>query len=191
MTHDRAEALLLGDRVAVVLDGAVRQVGPVDEVFSRPSDVDVARVTGIESVLPGHVIAASDGVVTVAIGDRRLTAADRVGVRGEVFACLRAEDVLLQRDVAGARENAHNHLPATVTAVFAEGSLVRIVLDCGFPLSALVTRPAREELGLAPGVAVTAVVLAASVVLVPRGEPAGSEAKVPGGREESPLPPIP
>ena len=97
VTHDRAEALLLGDRVAVVLDGSVRQVGPVDEVFSRPSDVDVARVTGIESVLPGRVVAESDGVVTVAIGDRRLAAADRVGVRGEVFACLRAEDVLLER----------------------------------------------------------------------------------------------
>ncbi len=191
VTHDRAEALLLGDRVAVVLDGSVRQVGPVDEVFSRPSDVDVARVTGIESVLPGHVIAESDGVVTVAIGDRRLAAADRVGVRGEVFACLRAEDVLLERGVPPSHGTERNHLPGHVTAVLAEGPLVRVVLDCGFPLTALVTRPAREELGLVPGAAVTAVVMAASVVLVPRGEPAGPETRLSGGREESPLPPIP
>ncbi len=39
VTHDRVEALALGDRVAVVVDGAIRQVGPVDEVFSRPADV--------------------------------------------------------------------------------------------------------------------------------------------------------
>ena len=173
VTHDRTEALLLGDRVVVVLDGAVRQVGPVEEVFNRPADVAVARVTGIESVLAGRVVAESDGVVTVAIGDRRLAAADRAGVRGEVFACLRAEDVLLERGAPGTRESARNHLAGRVTAVLGEGPLVRVVLDCGFPLSALVTRPARDELGLAPGVDVTAVVKAASVVLVPRGETTG------------------
>ncbi|HUM01408.1 MAG TPA: ABC transporter ATP-binding protein [Thermoanaerobaculia bacterium] len=172
VTHDRTEALLLGDRVAVVLGGAVRQVGPVDEVFSRPVDVAVARVTGIESVLSGRVIGESDGVVTVAIGTTRLAAADRAGVRGEVFACLRAEDVLLERGAAGTRESARNHLPARVVALLAEGPLVRVALDCGFPLSALVTRPARDELGLAPGTDVTAVVKAASVILVPRGEKA-------------------
>ncbi|HSB36185.1 MAG TPA: ATP-binding cassette domain-containing protein, partial [Thermoanaerobaculia bacterium] len=60
VTHDRAEALALGDRVAVVAEGGVRQTGPVDEVFSRPTDVGVARVTGVECVLPGRVVAEAD-----------------------------------------------------------------------------------------------------------------------------------
>jgi len=173
VTHDRAEALALGDRVAVVTEGEVRQTGPVDEVFSRPADVGVARVTGVECVLPGRVVAEADGVVTVAIGGARLAAADLTGARGEVFVCLRAEDVLLERGAPAFRESARNHLAATVTAVTPEGPLVRVALDCGFPLSALVTRPARDELGLVPGAAVTAVVKAASIVLVPRGEKGG------------------
>ena len=168
VTHDRAEALALGDRVAVVVDGAIRQVGPADEVFSRPVDVHVARVTGVESVLQGRVVAEADGVLTVAVGQGLLAAADRDGTRGEVFVCLRAEDVLLERGAPAARESARNHLAARVTSVSSEGPLVRVGLDCGFPLAALVTRPARDELGLAPGAEVTAVVKAASVVLVPR-----------------------
>jgi molybdate transport system ATP-binding protein len=168
VTHDRAEALALGDRVAVVVDGSIRQVGPVEEVFSRPADVSVARVTGVESVLAGRVVAERDGVLTVAVGAGLLAAADRDGTRGEVFVCLRAEDVLLERGAPAARESARNHLAARVTSVSSEGPLVRVGLDCGFPLAALVTRPARDELGLAPGSEVTAVVKAASVVLVPR-----------------------
>ena len=168
VTHDRAEALALGDRVAVVVDGAIRQVGPVDEVFSRPADVSVAHVTGVESVLAGRVVAERDGVLTVSIGPGTLAVADRDGVRGEVFVCLRAEDVLLERGTPAARESARNHLAARVTSVSSEGPLVRVGLDCGFPLAALVTRPARDELGLASGAEVTAVVKAASVVLVPR-----------------------
>jgi molybdate transport system ATP-binding protein len=168
VTHDRGEALSLGDRVAVVVDGEIRQAGRVDEVFSRPADVRVARVTGVESVLAGRVVAERDGVLAVSIGGERLAAADRGGVRGEVFVCLRAEDVLLERGAPASRESARNHLAARVTSVSAEGPLVRVGLDCGFPLAALVTRPARDELGLEPGTPVTAVVKAASVVLVPR-----------------------
>ena len=53
VTHDRVEALALGDRMAVLADGAVRQVGPVHEVFSAPADLAVARVVGTENVARG------------------------------------------------------------------------------------------------------------------------------------------
>ncbi|HET9553080.1 MAG TPA: ABC transporter ATP-binding protein, partial [Anaeromyxobacteraceae bacterium] len=42
VTHDRTEALALGDRLVVLVDGTVRQVGPVHEVFSAPVDAEVA-----------------------------------------------------------------------------------------------------------------------------------------------------
>ena len=38
VTHDRVDALTLGDRMAVLSGGSIRQVGPVHEVFSRPAD---------------------------------------------------------------------------------------------------------------------------------------------------------
>ena len=62
VTHDRMEALAMGDAVAVVIGGRVRQIGPVSDVFSRPSDIDVAASLGIEAVLPGRVVGSSGGV---------------------------------------------------------------------------------------------------------------------------------
>ena len=46
VTHDRAEALALGHRLAVLVDGTIRQIGPVEDVFASPADPEVARAIG-------------------------------------------------------------------------------------------------------------------------------------------------
>jgi molybdate transport system ATP-binding protein len=56
VTHDWAETLTLGDVVAVVGDGHVLQVGPPQEVFSRPVNAAVAQIVGVETVIEGDVI---------------------------------------------------------------------------------------------------------------------------------------
>ena len=56
-----------------------------------------------------------------------------------------------------------------VSAIEAEGPLVRVSLDCGFNVAAVITRPAREELGLATGDQVVAIIKATAVHLIPRG----------------------
>ncbi len=169
VTHDRAEAMSIGDSMAVVLDGRVRQVGPIADVFSRPVDAEVAAALGIESVLPARVVDASAGVLTVAIGAANVYVAEREQLPpgAEVFACIRAEDVTLQLQSA-AHASARNHLPARIVRIIPEGPVERVTLDCGFQLDALVTRQAREELALAAGGAVTAAIKATSVHLVPR-----------------------
>lgn len=174
VTHDRTEALALGDRVAVVVDGTVRQVGGPAEVFDRPADPDVARVVDVESVLPGVVRRVADGVTTVAVGGQLLTAATGndppAGPGDGVLVCVRAEDVALEAPGGSRTTSPRNHLPAVVRDVVAERGLIRVDLDCGFPLAAYITRPALEELGLRPGVQVTASVKAPAVHLIPRDE---------------------
>lgn len=54
VTHDRSEAIVLGDRVAVIADGAILQIGPLLEVFDQPVDETVARIVGVETVLPSR-----------------------------------------------------------------------------------------------------------------------------------------
>jgi molybdate transport system ATP-binding protein len=68
------------------------------------------------------------------------------------------------------KTSARNHLPGKITSIATEGPLVRVALDCGLPLTALVTRLSREELGLEQGENVTAVIKATSVHLLPRSE---------------------
>ena len=98
------------------------------------------------------------------------TAVDPGGIEGAVFACIRAEDVVLERGPTG-QVSARNRLEGTVTAVTPEGPLVRIRLDCGFALSALVTRQACRDLGIVEGEVLTAFVKTPSVHLIARGTP--------------------
>ena len=168
VTHDRVDALTLGDRMAVLSGGGIRQVGPVHEVFSRPIDAAVAASVGVESVLPGDVVESRDGLVTVRVGTSLIRAAQAAVVSQAVFACVRAEDVLLEGSSHGDM-SARNRWTGRVIAVQPEGGVVRVALDCGFSLSALITRPAFDELQLTPGSTVTAVVKATAVHLVPRG----------------------
>lgn len=65
VTHDQDEALMMGDRVAVMRDGLVEQVGTPAEVYVSPATPWVAQFVGEASLLAGH---AHGGVATTAIG---------------------------------------------------------------------------------------------------------------------------
>jgi molybdate transport system ATP-binding protein len=166
VTHDRTEAITLADRLVVMDGGRVIQQGTVDEVFSRPADLAVARIVGTETVQPGTIVSVEDGLATVQVGPARLLAVAPESSAFEVFVCVRGEDVAL---LWGAGEGSpRNRLAAVVTSISPEGPLVRVGLDCGFPLVALVTRPACADLGLQVGDRLTAVVKAPAVHLIPR-----------------------
>jgi molybdopterin-binding protein len=169
VTHDRTEALALGDDIAILIGGKLRQAGPVETVFDSPADSEVAEAVGVESICPGCVVSSSGGLLTVEIGTARLVAVDLPGLRRrEVFVCIRAESVTLERQPSGAPTSARNHLAARIVSVIPEGPLARVLLDCGFHLTAIVTRQSEQELGLRPGALVTAVVKATSIRIVPR-----------------------
>lgn len=163
VTHDRAEAIALADWMAVMVDGRVRQSGPVREVFRRPADAQVAESVGVENLLPAEVVARAGGLATVQVGGARLECVD-TGETGRVCACIRAEDVAIAREIADAA-SVRNRLRGRVEAIALEGALARLELDCGFPLAALVTAQSATELNLRPGDTVTAVVKATAVHL--------------------------
>ena len=170
VTHDRTDALALGDRLAVIAGGVVRQCGTTADVFGRPLDIEVAGALGVETIVPALVdrIESDVALLHVAGGVLRASAQQGITAGARVFACIRAEDVVLQRPPAAA-SSARNHLDALVSSVVTEGAADRVTLDCGFSLDALVTRQAREELGLAVGARVVAVLKATAVHLVLRG----------------------
>ncbi|MDP2950238.1 MAG: ATP-binding cassette domain-containing protein, partial [Chloroflexota bacterium] len=156
VTHDRSEALRLGDRVAVMMDGAIRQVGTVAEVFAAPVDEEVAAFVGVETIVPGRVQSLADGLAQIDLGPDQVrveAAAPHLGRQAEVLVCLRPEDIVLEP----ARPDSHptsarNHLRGTVRRITAAGGQVRVVLDCGFTLVALITKQSLEEMGLGVGV---------------------------------------
>jgi molybdate transport system ATP-binding protein len=164
VTHDRMEAMALGDAMAVIIDGRVHQTGTVQEAFRRPADALVAAALGVENVLPARIEGSEAGLLTLRIGVAVVQCVDG-GERGPVLACIRAEDVAIGRDPAAS--SARNRLEGRVVAVLPEGALARVELDCGFPLVAVVTAQSAAELHLAPGDAVSAIIKTTSVHLTP------------------------
>lgn len=61
VTHDQREALALSDRIAVLSEGNVEQVGPPDEIYSRPSSTFTARFVGDANVIPVEIVGRDEG----------------------------------------------------------------------------------------------------------------------------------
>jgi molybdopterin-binding protein len=74
---------------------------------------------------------------------------------------------VLQRG-AGGESSPRNRLDGVVDSLTWEGPLVRVGLDCGFPLTALVTRPACSDLGLKVGDRLTALLKVPAIHLISR-----------------------
>jgi tungstate transport system ATP-binding protein len=174
VTHDRAEALRLGDRVAVLLEGGLAQIGPPKEVFGEPADEAVARFVGVENLLPGRVVAVSDGLAEVDVGAAKLTVATTASPGERVLVGCRPEDLTLAPPSSGGPTSAQNRLAGRVVRLAPLGPLWRVAVDCGVPLTALVTRLSVESLALAPGVPVEVSVKATAIHLVRRGGGAAS-----------------
>jgi putative spermidine/putrescine transport system ATP-binding protein len=96
VTHDQEEALALADRVGVMREGRLEQVGPPDEVYLRPATAFVADFVGQSNKLPGRV---SDGAVEV-LG-ARLPLIDPAGAWGDAVALVRPESVDVVADPDG------------------------------------------------------------------------------------------
>ena len=76
VTHDQEEAVVLADRVALILDGALRQYAPPDVFYKRPADEAVARFFGGHNFVPGR---SEGGVFRSALGALMLPEGARTG----------------------------------------------------------------------------------------------------------------
>lgn len=166
VTHDRGEALALADRVAVMIEGRLAQVDEVGRVFQAPASEEVARLVGVETVVGGVVVAVEAGVVVVDVDGRRLEVTGEARPGECVRVGIRPEDVTLAHKPDGqSPSSARNRLAGTVVRV-TPGSPTRVVVDCGFPLTAVVTARSVAEMGLAAGTAVTAAFKATAAHLI-------------------------
>ena len=169
VTHDRTEALALADLLVVMAEGRVRQAGSAGEVFQRPADLTVAQSVGTESVVSAEVVRSQEGIAELRVGGVVVQVAGPEAIpKGQGYLCIRAEDVVLAQHQE-THASVRNQLAGTVTSVTAEGALVRVSVDCGFPLTALITKQACEELRLSPGQKVVAAVKATALHFIPRG----------------------
>ena len=170
VTHDRAEAQALADRVAVLLGGRIRQLDDTARVFWAPVSEEVARFMGVETIVDGHVAGVQDGVTTVAVASHCLEVAAEAVAGERVRVAIRPEDVtLLAPGEPWPATSMRNRLQGVVQAVLPSTPAVHVVVDCGFPLVAAVTTRSVSELRLAAGAPVIAAFKASAAHLIRYG----------------------
>jgi molybdenum ABC transporter, ATP-binding protein len=169
VTHDRNEALRLGDTIAVMIGGRVRQAGSPAEVFGTPVDEEVAAFVGVETIAPGRVRSVDGGVAVVDVGGQTVEGGTEGIAGADVLVCLRPEDVTLSAaGVDAPATSARNRLRGRVVRVTPSGPYVHVEVDAGFTLVALITKQSLEELALKPGSEVVATFKASAVHLIRR-----------------------
>src|SRR5262245_28443721 len=107
VTHDQAEAVVLGDRIGVMRDGKLLQMAVPDELYNRPADLFVASFTGASNLLAGRLIERNGEFGTVDAGGHRIAALMPAGINpGEaVKIAVRPENVRLGERGAAEQNN--------------------------------------------------------------------------------------
>lgn len=157
VTHSRAEAIALGERVMVYERGRIATIGEPLEVFGSPTTTIVARLTGVENLFEGYVISKNEaaGTMTVEIADNTGRARIDIpfGVEREgklVQVAVPSGDILLASEELRST-SARNILRGRVLGIEDKGNRTLVRVISGVTWSASVTRQAVKELALSEG----------------------------------------
>jgi ABC-type Fe3+/spermidine/putrescine transport system ATPase subunit len=122
VTHDQTEALMMSDRIALLLDGRLRQTGAPKQLFYHPVDPDVARFFGMENLINGH---CRSGYFHSA--QWRMPAP--TGPAGPCIAAIRPEAIRVT--LARPDSGADPALAGRIHAMRFEGTATRLWVNCG------------------------------------------------------------
>jgi len=168
VTHNAVEALLFGDRIAVLEGGRIAQEGNRDELLRRPRSGYVAEFMGVNLLrgqLRGH---GGDGLAEVLTADGPVIVAAPANVEGEIFVAVSPREITLYREApVGSARNLYRGPVLEMVPEPPFGERVRVVLGTHPRLVADVTREAAVELGLTEGDEVYASFKATGTVTYP------------------------
>ncbi|MGZ4598047.1 MAG: ABC transporter ATP-binding protein, partial [Actinomycetes bacterium] len=123
VTHDQEEALTMSDRLAVMADGRIEQVGSPTEVYQEPGSAYVADFLGVSNLLDVDVLETGNEEAAVRFGDLTLSCVSADGhPRGPAKAVLRPERIrLLPFD-----DHGPNRVPGMVERIVYLGSTTQV-----------------------------------------------------------------
>ncbi len=167
VTHDFEEALTIGDRAAVLFDGRIHQLSYTQDIFSHPATPQVAEFMGVDNIIPGLVVNKNQELLEIQADHSILEALGNVEKGTRVYVCLRPEDITLYNMTHEIPiSTARNHVVCRITQMINHGPFIRVQLESGFKLTALVTRLSADEMNLENGKEVMAVFKASAIHLI-------------------------
>ena len=170
VTHDLEEAFMLAERIAVINNGALEQVGTRDEVFYRPRTRSVARFIGTRNIFSGKVSEAGERFIIYSPGLGRVSAAPSAttfSIGQEVSFCIRPEEILIIRPDRALTTD-ENVFEGVITNSVGKGSTHALFIEAGAAsLKAEVPNFVQRKLGLAIGAPVRVLLKKESIWVIP------------------------
>ncbi|NLF88381.1 ABC transporter ATP-binding protein [Candidatus Bathyarchaeota archaeon] len=150
VTHNLSEAFIMSDRVAVMGNGRIEQVGSASEIFDKPRSSYVAKFLGINT-FNGMAVKSSDGLLEIEANGIRLLAANTPsGLIGKnVVVTLKTEDISLEN--VDSQCNLGNVVEGSIRELTAMRSTAQVTVDVGFELKARLSLSTIKEQGLSVG----------------------------------------
>jgi tungstate transport system ATP-binding protein len=164
-THDMQQAQRVARRIGVLMNGQLLQVGSPGDIFYSPDNARIAGFVGMRNLLRGNIVRNEAGIAVINVEGSELQAVSDLPAASEVEIYIRPEDVVLSAAVTAG--SARNSLRSTIRSLSHNGPLCTVIIDCGFPLEALVTHRSAVEMGLKPGREVYASFKASAVRVLP------------------------
>jgi len=147
VTHDFEEAIALGDRIAVLNEGRIVQVGTPEQIFRHPDSEFVARFSMTHNIFAGEVHQSSDGHTLFAIDDTEFEVVTELS--GKLHASVRPEDILVSKEPL--ISSARNSLKGTITSISDRGSTIHLTVSTPLDFVCIVTRRSFDELNIEKG----------------------------------------
>ncbi|MFZ9037389.1 MAG: ABC transporter ATP-binding protein [Gammaproteobacteria bacterium] len=145
VTHDQEEALAMSDRIAVMSDGEVQQIGVPTEIYEHPVNRFVADFIGDTNFLEGEIVSLNDDLVTCRIGTQSMFEAENSGAHqagDRVTLFLRPEKITLSApDQAGGADTR----PGTVANIVYLGNQAAYTVDMGDGIELTAQARPRED----------------------------------------------
>jgi putative spermidine/putrescine transport system ATP-binding protein len=160
VTHDQDEALTMSDRIVIMREGQIEQVGKPEEVYQHPTSRFTASFLGASNFFRGRVTGNTGGIVTVAIPNGPLLSIrTNREVGNEVTVALRPEAVVIGPSEIETADGSPNTTPALVEQVIYHGFVTHLHmrLASGDPLLAYLRHGAGSDgMPVNPGMRVIA-----------------------------------
>jgi ABC-type Fe3+/spermidine/putrescine transport system ATPase subunit len=144
VTHSFEEAVALGDRIAVIMDGEILQVGTPEEIFLYPQSEKLARFLMTRNVFAGEITLDANGSKVFSINGTRIVVNSEL--EGKAHISVRPENILLSRGPVDSPGN--NCIEGTITRIIDRGTITHIKVDVPPEFTCLALRRSLKELGL-------------------------------------------
>jgi len=126
VTHDQEEALTMSDRIAVMSQGQVEQVGPPKEIYEEPRTAYVADFLGVSNLMEGTAAGATSGGCRVRVGEFEMVAGQgESDTTGQAKVTIRPERV----DLETSGTTGENRIPGMVERVVYVGSILHVYVN--------------------------------------------------------------